>query len=121
MPIAAAQRVVDELSLWLGVPLHRRYAVRLAFQAYRCYAHSDSYRAKLRRSGTRGRDALYLFMQHWLAARLHAERPDLYARLPAGYACGADLPPRAPAASVPPTSSDRPSSPDVLRLADWCG
>lgn len=98
MPIAAARQVIEALSLWLGVPLHGRYAARLAFMARRCYAHSASYRAQLRRPGYRGRDALYVFMQHWLAARLHAERPDLYARLPAGYACGADLP------SPPPRS-----------------
>lgn len=106
VPIAAARQVIEALSLWLGVPLHGRYARRLAFQARRCYAHSDSSRAKLRRPGDRGRDALYVFMRHWLAARLKAERPDLYARLPSDYACGADLsapPPRraAPVATTP--------------------
>jgi len=101
VPIAAARQVIEALSLWLGVPLHGRYARRLAFQARRCYAHSDSSRAKLHRPGDRGRDALYFFMQHWLAARLQTERPDLYARLPSDYACGADLPAPPPRRAEP--------------------
>lgn len=96
VPIAAARQVVEEASLWLGVPLHGRYAARLAFQARRCYARSDSFRAKIRRPGDTGRNLLYVFLRHWLAARLQAERPDLYARLPKDYSCGAAVPPPSP-------------------------
>lgn len=111
VPIAAARQVIEEVSLWLGTPLHGRYAARLAFQARRIYAHSASFRAKLRRPGGRGRDTLYVFMQHWLAARLHAERPDLYARLPQDFACGASLPPRPTAAhAILPNTTSRPRS-----------
>ncbi len=92
VPIAAARQVIEKASRWLGVPLHGRYAARLAFQARRCYAHSPSFRAKLRRPGDAGRDLLYVFMRHWLAARLQAERPALYARLPKDYSCGTELP-----------------------------
>lgn len=92
VPIAVARQVIEEASLWLGVPLHGRYAARLSFQASRCYAHSASFRAKLRRSGDSGRDLLYVFLRHWFAARLQAERPALFARLPKDYATGAPLP-----------------------------
>lgn len=111
VPIAAARQIVEEVSLWLGEPLHARFAARLAFMACRCYAHSGSYRAKLRRPGDRGRDMLYVFMQHWLAARLHAERPDLYARLPQDYARGASLPPPPPRpCPVPPPAQFLPQT-----------
>ena len=92
VPIAAARQVVAGTSRWLCVPLPERYATRLAFQARRCYAHSDLFRKKIRRPGDKGRDLLYVFMRHWLAARLKSERPKLYARLPREYDRGAELP-----------------------------
>ncbi len=94
VPGAAARVVVEEVSRWLGVELPSRYAVRLAFQAERCFAHSPSFREKICRPGHRGRDLLYVFMRHWLAARLHEERPALYRRLPREFSLGAELPPR---------------------------
>jgi hypothetical protein len=92
IPFAAAQTVVEEISRFLSVSLPRRFAVRLSSQAALIYANSDSFRRKLRRPGERGRDLLYVFMRHWLAARLHSERPDLFARLPSSYAVGEPLP-----------------------------
>lgn len=41
-----------------------------------------------------GRDWLNAFMRHRLAARLYAERPTLYARLPDTYCRGQPLPER---------------------------
>ena len=108
VPIAAARQVIEEVSLWLGVPLHGRYATRLAFQARRIYVHSASFRAKLRRPGDRGRDTLYVFMRHWLAARFHEERPDLYRRLPAGFATGTAAPCVTPAAGLAGTHGQTP-------------
>ncbi len=93
VPLAAARQVLDEASVFLGVPLHGRYAVRLAFQAHRIYVHSASFRRSLRSADERARDKLYAFMRHWLAARFYEERPDLYRRLPPGYASGAEPPP----------------------------
>jgi hypothetical protein len=109
IPFAAAQSVIEETSRFLGVPLPRRFAVRLSTQAILIYANSVSFRQKLRRPGERGRDMLYLFMRHWLAARLHSERPDLLARLPASYATGTPLvhspaPPNAITKPVPPSA-----------------
>ena len=93
------KRRLAEASCWLGAALPARYAAGLAFRARRCYAHSESFRVKIRRPGGAGRDMLYVFMRHWLAARLHMERPALYARLPKDYSCGAPLlPPPLPAA-----------------------
>jgi hypothetical protein len=43
-------------------------------------------------------------LRHWLAARLHAERPALHARLPRDYNTGAPLTDFAP----PPAESPRP-------------
>lgn len=115
VPIAAAREIVDEASRWLGVPLPARYASGLAFRAHRCFAHSPSFREKLLRPGDAGRDMLWMFLRHWLAARLHAERPDLYRQLPADYACGADLPPR-PAPALPAESFP---SPAHVLVAPW--
>jgi hypothetical protein len=97
---AIARQVIEEASLWLGLPLSSRYAAGLAFRAHRCYAHSPSFRVKVRRPGERGRDLLYSFMRHWLAARFHAERPELFARLPRSFASGEPLPERVPAPSA---------------------
>ena len=94
VPLAVARVVVEEASRWLSVELPPRYAARLAFQAERCFAHSPSFREKICRPGHRGRDLLYVFMRHWLAARLLAERPVLYRRLPRDYSAGAELPAR---------------------------
>jgi hypothetical protein len=85
---AAAQQVVEEASRWLGVALPARYAAGLAHRARVTYAHGAAFRQKLRRAGDEGRDTLYAFMRHWLAARLLAERPEWFARLPKDYAWG---------------------------------
>ena len=86
--IAAARQVVEEATLWFGLPLPARYAAGLAFKAQRCYAQSPSFREKMRRPGDESRDLLYVFLRHWLAARLHTDRFDLYVRLPRGFATG---------------------------------
>jgi hypothetical protein len=96
VPIAAARQVVEEASFWLGVALPGRYAAGLAFRAQIIYAHSPSFREKLHRPGNTGRDLLYVFTRHWLAARLQAERPRLFACLPRGYCIGEPLPLRSP-------------------------
>ena len=92
IPIAVARQVVDEVSLFLGVPLSGRYAAGLAFRARRIFAHSESFREKMQRPGNRGRDLLYVFMRHWLGARLRAEHPELFNRLPSRFCEGEPLP-----------------------------
>jgi hypothetical protein len=88
VPIAAAETVIEEVSQWLGEPLPRRYAAALAHRARRCYAHGHFFRLRLREPGDRGREWLYVFLRHWLAARLQADRPHLYARLPLSFSIG---------------------------------
>jgi hypothetical protein len=110
VPLAVAREIVDEASRWLGVRLPARYAAGLAHRARRIYAHSPAFREKLHRPGDAGRDLLWIFMRHWLADRLHREAPALYRRLPADYAAGADLPPRA-------VNDAEPLSPDARLLA----
>ena len=90
--LAIARQVVEEASLFLSVPLPSRYAAGLAHRARRVFAHSALYRPRFAAAGDAGRDRLYVFMRHWLAARLHAERPALYARLPAGFSSGEPAP-----------------------------
>lgn len=87
----AAQTVVEEASLHLGTPLPERLATRIAHQARRTFAHSAQFRILVGAKGDRGRDLLYVFMRHWLAARLLEDLPDLYSRLPSGFANGVAL------------------------------
>ena len=99
LALAAAHSVVDEAAALIGRPLPPRLAARLAHRARRVYAHSDSFRRKVRANGDRGRDWLHVFLRHWLAALLSEEYSALYARLPAAFANGAALP--APAVATP--------------------
>jgi hypothetical protein len=92
--LAIARQVVEEASLWLGTPLPGRYAAGLAHRARRVFAHSELYRPRFAAAGDAGRDRLYVFMRHWLAARLAAERPALFVRLPRSYCTGEPLPAR---------------------------
>ena len=89
--IAIARQVIDEASRWLGEPLPARYAAGLAHRARRFFVHSPRHRRRWIASPDAGRDWLYTFMRHWLAARLHTERPALHARLPHDYNTGAPL------------------------------
>jgi hypothetical protein len=88
VPLAAAETVIEEISQFLGEPLPRRYAHALAHRARRCYAHGRNFRRRLCEPGDHGRDWLYCFLRHWLAARLQADRPQLYARLPLSFSVG---------------------------------
>lgn len=101
VPLAAAREVLDEASRWPGVTLPSRYAIRLATQAHLVYANSRSFRRALARPGDAARDRLYVFLRHWLAARLHAERPALFARLPRDYATGTPPPDVASTSALP--------------------
>jgi hypothetical protein len=91
---AAARKVLEEASLFLGVPLPSRYAFRLAARAHVAYAQSPTFRRGFRRRADGGRERLHAFLRHWLSSFLYHDAPALFARLPAGYRTGEPLPDR---------------------------
>ena len=108
--IAAARRVVEEASVYLGVLLPSRYAFRLAARAHLAFAQSPTFRRGFRHRADGGRERLYVYLRHWLAAILYDDAPALFARLPTGYRTGQPLPDRAP------SNFDGPLSPDARLL-----
>jgi hypothetical protein len=92
--IAAARQVVEEAERWFGEALWADEAERLADRARTAYAHSASFRRGFTRRAAHDedREVLYAFLRHWLAARLYEEAPALFARLPADYAWGGEVP-----------------------------
>ena len=92
IPAAVAVAVWEEASAWLDVELPREWIRRLAVRADVIYFHNPRFRRKIRGSGNTGRDWLWMFTRHWLAAMIRRREPQLYARLPASYGTGCDLP-----------------------------
>jgi hypothetical protein len=94
VPGAVAKAVWHEASAWLDVELPREWIRRLAIRANVIYFHNPRFRRKIRGPGNTGRDWLWIFARHWLAAMIRRRSPQLYARLPASYSVGCDLPDR---------------------------
>ena len=94
VPRAIAEAVCEEVAVWLREPLPRRWIRELTAQANAVYAHNERFARQIRAAGDRGRDQLWVFMRHWLAARLWKQRRHLHARLPASFSVGQDLPPK---------------------------
>jgi hypothetical protein len=94
VPAAVAKAVWHEASAWLDVELPREWIRRLAVRADVIYFHNSRFRQKIRGSGNAGRDWLWMFTRHWLAAMIRRRRPQLYTRLPPSYSVGCDLPER---------------------------
>jgi len=92
VPRAVAEAVWEEASVWLGAPLPRRWIAELAARADTVYSANHRFRGLLRRRDNAGRDWLWAFARHWLAASLRKHRPDLHARLPRSYDTGHSLP-----------------------------
>ncbi len=93
VPRAVAMGVCEEASLWFGEPFPRQWEAELAERANVIYQYNARFHRLMRSRGNRGRDALWAFTRHWLCALLASRRPDLFCRLPRGYASGHDLPP----------------------------
>ena len=91
---AIAEGVCEEVSVWLHEPLPRRWVRELVARANTIYARNRHFNRRVRGQGDRGRDYLWMFMRHWLAAMIRQRRAQSYARLPAAYCVGGDLPPR---------------------------
>lgn len=118
VPRAVAEAVREEAEVWLGEPLPRRWRVELIARANTVYARNPRFRARLRRGADAGRDWLWAFMRHWLAALIQRHRPHLHARLPQSYNVGHPLPLKqlAPSRQVraarrAPSPSRRPARP----------
>jgi hypothetical protein len=92
VPDAVAKAVWHEASAWLDVELPREWIRRLAVRADVIYFHNPRFRRKIRGQDNTGRDWLWMFVRHWLAAMIRRRSPQLYARLPASYSAGCDLP-----------------------------
>jgi hypothetical protein len=92
IPHVVAESVVEEASVWLGEELPWQWVPRLARRTEVIAWHNPRFRRLLGRPGNAGRDWLWAFMRHWLAALIWRHRPDLHRRLPASYNVGHDLP-----------------------------
>jgi hypothetical protein len=94
IPGAVAGAVWQEAGVWLDVELPREWIRRLAVRADVIYFHNPRFCRKIRGQGNTGRDWLWTFTRHWLAAMIQRRDYDLYTRLPASYSIGRDLPNR---------------------------
>lgn len=92
VPAAVAHGVCEEVSVWLAAELPASWVELLVEKTAIISAHNPRFHRLLRQSGDRGRDWLWAFMRHWLAALLKQQRPACYARLPADYSRGRALP-----------------------------
>lgn len=77
-PQIIAVCVWEEAGAWLG-------------EANTVYANNERFRRRIQGKHGHGRDYLWMFMRHWLAAKLWEHRPHLYARMPAAYSLGQEL------------------------------
>jgi hypothetical protein len=96
VPRAIAEAVCEEAGVWIQTPLPRGWVRELTAHASTVYAHNQRFARRIRAGGDRGRDYLWMFMRHWLAALLKDRHPQQFSRLPASYSAGADLPDRRP-------------------------
>lgn len=91
MPWVIADSVLGEASRSLNIYIPDDWADWLDARAERIYARNDHFRRLIRRKDERGRNYLYRFFRHWLAARLKRERIPGWRRLPKDYCFGAAL------------------------------
>ena len=96
VPAAVAAAVWEEARVSLDTELPSAWIGELTRRAETVYARNPRWRRRLRRAGNRGRDCLWAFTRHWLAALICKHRPELYPRLPADYSVGQDPPARRP-------------------------
>ena len=89
---AVAIFVWEEASLWLDQPLPQRWIRELIARANTVYAEDQDFRRKIRGRGDSGRDWLWIYTRHWLAALIRDRRPNLYRRLPSSFGGGRSWP-----------------------------
>lgn len=91
VPRAVAVSVWAEARAWLNEELPVRWIDLLTDRAQRVYARRAGFRRKIRRKGDLGRDSLWVFTRHWLAALIREHRPEWHTRLPQRYKLGGGL------------------------------
>ena len=86
LPFVIADSVTRELEKYLGRQLDSRESLieRIVAKGDGCYQHDECFRRMIR--GTNGRDYMYMFMRHWLAAELY---PNI--KVPQSFANGQEL------------------------------
>lgn len=94
VPRAVAEAVWEEASVYLQTGLPRAWMDHLAVREDRVYRRNAHFRKLICRNANAGRDWLWAFTRHWLAALIRKHRPELHRRLPAGYNVGGEFPPR---------------------------
>lgn len=95
LPAVIADTVIRQLEVYLKVSLPADFAARLEERAEATYSANEQFRRRVRASGDKGRDYLYTFMRHWLAALVKEFVPEQFPRLPEGFAQGAEPPAKA--------------------------
>jgi hypothetical protein len=92
VPRAVADAVWREASVYLKAELPQAWVRRITIRANLVYQRNARFRALLRKNGDAGRDWLWAFTRHWLAALLRKHQPALHAQLPESYNVGEELP-----------------------------
>ena len=116
IPAIIAQIVTQEVIADSG--LRNTAEVILVHRANTVYRTNDSFAKDIRRSANRGRDHLYMFMRHWLAAWLKEKAPAVFRSLPYGYSNGEPPPRGFLPVEVPPVAQQKSARrPRVTRSA----
>jgi hypothetical protein len=91
VPRAVAEGVLEEVVAYLQTELPANWKGQLTTRANVIYQRNARFRALIRRDGEAGRDWLWAFMRHWLAALIRQHSPGLYDQLPREYSVGKAL------------------------------
>jgi len=95
MPWIIADTVIAEVDschpLKLTQRAARTLADKLAAHADDTYRANAEFRRDMRSKGNRGRDQLYVWMRHWLAAELRTTKPQVFRKLPQSFLHGHKL------------------------------
>ncbi len=95
-----ASEVVNELVRYLAkknpklsneIGSGKGYVLFLVKRQADLYKADATWRERMNASGDKGRDTLYMFMRHWLAAEIKRKQPEVYKVLPSDFANGVEL------------------------------
>lgn len=88
VPRAIAEGVWEEAVHLVGEPLPKSWIRRLCSRANTVYANNCRFRKLIDSPGDLGRDWLWAFTRHWMAALIYRHRRELYWRLPEYFSRG---------------------------------